>query len=140
MKGVQDSRSPSPKLLRFMSINVGRGGITHDFALVHASEMQMDVLLIPEPWWSGRAKTYTKFYCYLPIGNEDTRPRAVTYIRKDPKRIYAIQKSSPSITRDYYWVLVNDVDFLNVDLLVELGWKLCCLETLLIDARRHFEN
>ena len=33
-----------------------------------------------------------------------------------------------------------DVDFLNVDLLVELGWKLCCLETLLIDARRHFEN
>ena len=33
-----------------------------------------------------------------------------------------------------------NVDFLNVDLLVELGWKLCCLETLLIDARRHFEN
>jgi len=33
-----------------------------------------------------------------------------------------------------------DVDLLDVDLLVKLGRELCRLETLLIDAKRHFED
>jgi hypothetical protein len=33
-----------------------------------------------------------------------------------------------------------DVDFLDVDLLVKLGWELCRLEALLVDAKRHSEN
>ena len=33
-----------------------------------------------------------------------------------------------------------NVDLLNVDLLVELGWELGRLQALLVDAGRHFEN
>ncbi|POS82638.1 hypothetical protein EPUL_004536, partial [Erysiphe pulchra] len=45
---------------------------------------------------------------------ENIRPRAATYVRKDPKRITSVQKHPPSPTGDYCWVEVNDIMFLNV--------------------------
>lgn len=45
--------------LHLMSINVGRSGTTHDIALTHACELQLDVMLGQEPWWSGRTKSHS---------------------------------------------------------------------------------
>ncbi|POS82700.1 hypothetical protein EPUL_003942 [Erysiphe pulchra] len=47
-------------------------------------------------------------------GGENVRPRAVTYIRKDPNRLSSLQKFPLSPTGDYCWVEVNSVMFLNV--------------------------
>lgn len=47
--------------LRFMSINVGRGGTTHDIGLARVCELHIDILLIQEPWWIGRTKSHSFF-------------------------------------------------------------------------------
>ena len=97
-----------------MSINVGRGGTTQDIALARACELELDVLLIQEPWWSGCTKSHPIFDCHIPFGGEEVRPRAATYTRKDPSRIEAIQKPTTTLTGDYCWVVVNGITFLNV--------------------------
>ena len=61
MKGDLQSRPPAPHALKFMSINVGRGSATHDIALARAYELEIDVLLVQEPWWSERTKTHPHF-------------------------------------------------------------------------------
>ncbi|KAI0996535.1 hypothetical protein K3495_g11648 [Podosphaera aphanis] len=98
-----------------MSINVGRGDTTHDIALARACELQLDILLIQEPWWSGRSKSHPYFDCHIPFGGIDIRPRAITYTRKNPKEVVAVQKfPSSTPTGDYCWVVVNGITFLNV--------------------------
>ena len=114
MKGNPKGCYPLQDVLNFMSINVGRGGTTHDIALARASELRIDVLLIQEPWWSSRTKTHPYFDLYLPLGGIDIRPRAATYVKKDPKRLTSVQKYPSSSTSDYCWVEVNEISFLNV--------------------------
>ncbi|KAI0994593.1 hypothetical protein K3495_g13588 [Podosphaera aphanis] len=106
--------STDDDVLNFMSINVGRGGTTHDIALARASELKTDVLLVQEPWWYNRTKSHPYFDLYLPFGGENIRPRAATYLRKDPNRIRSIQKHPLEPTSDYCWVEVNGIMFLNV--------------------------
>ena len=98
MKGNPQGCYPLQDVLSFMSINVGRGGATHDIALARAGELRIDVLLIQELWWSDRTKTHPNFDLHLPFGDNNIRPRAATYVRKDPKRLISTQKfpSSPS--------------------------------------------
>lgn len=98
-----------------MSINVGRGGTTHDIALSRAYEMGIDVVLMQEPWWSSRTKSHPGFHCHIPHGGPSVRPRAVTYTRRNEKKISA-QQFFPCSTQtgDYCWVKVNEVTFLNV--------------------------
>lgn len=50
MNDSYQDRHPPLNYLKFMSINVGRGGPTHDIALAHACEFKIDVLLVQEPW------------------------------------------------------------------------------------------
>ena len=114
MKGSPQGCLPLQDVINFMSINVGRGGTTQDIALSRACDLRIDVLLIQEPWWSNCTKTHPYYELYLPFGGENIRPRAATYIRKDPKRITSIQKYPPSPTGDYCWVEVNEIMFLNV--------------------------
>ena len=114
MKSNSKSCYPLKDVINFMSINVGRGGTTQDIALARACELRIDVLLIQEPWWSNCTKTHPFYDLYLPFGGDNVRPRAATYIRKDPKRISSSQKHPPSPTGDYCWVEVNSVMFLNV--------------------------
>ena len=114
MKGELQFRRPSQPL-KFMSINVGRGGTTQDIALDRACELHIDVLLIQKPWWSGLTKSHPFFERHLPFGGIGVRPRAVTYTRKNDQEIVSNQ-IFPSITptSDYCWVEVNGVMFLNV--------------------------
>ncbi|POS82462.1 hypothetical protein EPUL_004972 [Erysiphe pulchra] len=67
-----------------------------------------------QPWWSGCTKSHPGFDCHLSFGAEGVRPRAITYTIRNQNRIIATQKFLPERTGDYCWVLVNDVNFLNV--------------------------
>lgn len=101
--------------INFLSINVGRGGSTHDIALSRAFELDVDVILIQEPWWSNITKSHPAFDCHVPFGGMNVRPRAITYTRRNNLKISAKQifpSSNP--TGDYCWVVVNGVTFLNV--------------------------
>lgn len=68
MKGPSQARQPPLYFLKFMSINVGRGGSAHDIALGRACDLQLDILLIQEPWWSGRTKSHPYFDRHIPLG------------------------------------------------------------------------
>ncbi|KAI0996528.1 hypothetical protein K3495_g11653 [Podosphaera aphanis] len=101
-----------------MSINVGRGGATHDIALSRAYELGVDVLLIQEPLWQKSTKTtksHPGYVCHTPCGGVDVRPRAVTYTRKSNRVISATQIfPCATPTGDYCWVVVNGITFCNV--------------------------
>lgn len=115
MKGDLLSRPPTPHALKSMSINVGRGSATHDIASARAYELKIDFLLVQEPWWSDRTKTHPHFDRHIPFGGVNVRPRAITYTQKDPQRINAAQQfSSSCLNRDYFWVIVDGITFLNV--------------------------
>ncbi|POS81658.1 hypothetical protein EPUL_006442, partial [Erysiphe pulchra] len=114
MRGDPSGRRSLHHSVRFMSINVGRGSSTHEIALARACELQLDVLLIQEPWWSGRTKSHPFFDRHIPYGGANVRPRAVTYTRKGSKEISTVQHFLPSLTGDYCWIEVNGVTFLNV--------------------------
>ncbi|KAI1005854.1 hypothetical protein K3495_g2361 [Podosphaera aphanis] len=101
-----------------MSINVGRGGATHDIALSRAYELGVDVLLIQEPLWQKRTKTtksHPGYVCHTPCGGVDVRPRAVTYTGKS-NRVISVTQIFPCATPtgDYCWVVVNGITFCNV--------------------------
>lgn len=113
--GDLQGRRSLPQILKFMSIDVGRGSATHDIALARACELKKDVLLIQEPWWSQRTKSHPFFDRHVLFGGPDVQPRAVTYTRKNSREIRAIQKSpESSATGDYCWVVFNEVIFLNL--------------------------
>lgn len=38
------------KTLQIMQVNIGKGGLVNDLALALASEEEVDILLIQEPW------------------------------------------------------------------------------------------
>ena len=105
-------------MISFMSINVGRGGQTHDIALSRAYELGVDVVLIQEPSWkkaTKETKSHPGYDCHIPHGGVNVRPRAVTYTLID-RRIHSATQIFPSdsLTADYCWVVVNGVTFLNV--------------------------
>ncbi|KHJ30373.1 putative eka-like protein [Erysiphe necator] len=87
---------------------------TGDIALSRACDIRIDVLLVQEPWWSNCTKTHPCFDLYLPFGGDNIRPRAVTYVRKDPNRLTSSQKYPFVPTGDYCWVEVNNITFLNI--------------------------
>ncbi|POS87151.1 hypothetical protein EPUL_001256 [Erysiphe pulchra] len=96
-------------------MRVGRGGTTHDIALARAYELQIDILLIQEPWWIGRTKSHPFYDRHLPFGGNSVQPRAVTYTRRKAREISATQIFPSSfLTGDYCWVVVNNINFLNV--------------------------
>ncbi|KAI0996072.1 hypothetical protein K3495_g12109 [Podosphaera aphanis] len=101
-----------------MSINVGRGGSTHDIALSRAYELGVDVVLIQEPCWNKRKKStrsHPGYMCHTPCGGVDIRPRAVTYTRKSDRVITATQVfPCATPTGDYCWEVVNGITFFNV--------------------------
>ncbi|POS84088.1 hypothetical protein EPUL_002569 [Erysiphe pulchra] len=90
-------------------------GSTHDIALSRANEIDIDVKLIQESWWSNITKSYTAFDCHVPFGGANTRPRTITYTCRNNLKISANQNfPSSNPTGDYFWVIVNGVTFSNV--------------------------
>ena len=101
-----------------MSINVGRGGQSHDIALSRAYELGVDVVLIQEPLWkkiTNEIKSHPGYDCHIPHGGVNARPRALTYTLIN-RRIYSATQIFPCdpLTADCCWVLVNGVTLLNV--------------------------
>ena len=87
----------------------------HDISFSREHALGVDVVLVQEPWWSERTKAHPHFDRHIPFGGVNVRPRAITYTRKDPQRINAAQQfPSSCLTRDYCWVIVNGITFLNV--------------------------
>lgn len=80
---------PSPQI-NFLFINLGKGGTTHDIALSPAYELNIDIVMIWELWWSNRTKSHT-YNFQSPFGRENIRPRAITYTRRNNKEIIAKQ-------------------------------------------------
>lgn len=115
MKSSLQAPSRLSPAINFLSIKVDRRGSTHDVALSRAYELEIDILLVQEPWWSSKTKSYPGFDCHEPFGGADVRPRAITYTRRDNSKISADQIfPSDNPTGDYCWVVVNGVTFLNV--------------------------
>lgn len=107
--------STHQKPSKIHSYQCGKGGSTLDIALDWAVKLKLDVLRMQEAWWSGRTKSYPYLDLLIPFGGASIRPREITYIRKDPKKICGIQIfSHHSATGDYCWVELNEVTFLNV--------------------------
>ena len=97
-----------------MSINVCRGGLTHDIALSRAHERGIDVVLVQEPWWSSKTKSHPGYHSHILHSGINVGHRAVTYTRIN-EEISAFQIFPVSqYTGAYRWVTVNGVKFLNV--------------------------
>ena len=83
-------RNRISKVLRFLQVNVGRGGPTHDIALSLAHESKADVIAIQEPWYNKDTnrpltKSHPTFRTFLPISSNSSRPRVASYVRKASK-------------------------------------------------------
>ncbi|KFG77533.1 putative reverse transcriptase [Metarhizium anisopliae] len=109
----------NPKTLTVFQANVGKIPPAHDCALALADSEKYDIVLLQEPWTEAKnarclTKTHPAYDTYSPVDSwdsNDTRPRVMTYIRKD-SRILADQKR-PTLTRDILWLSVNGVTIVN---------------------------
>ncbi|KID93327.1 Endonuclease/exonuclease/phosphatase, partial [Metarhizium majus ARSEF 297] len=102
------------KTLKVFQANVGKIPPAHDCALALADSEKYDIVLLQEPWTeakNSRCLTKTAYDTVDSRDTNDTRPRVMTYIRKD-SRILADQKR-PTVTRDILWPTVNGVTIVN---------------------------
>lgn len=84
--------------LRFLKVNVGRGGPKHYIALKLASDSKTDFVAIQEPWLNNDmnrplAKSHPAFRIFLPKLGNGARPRVASYVRKT-SHIRAIQTTA----------------------------------------------
>lgn len=71
--------SRPPKLLQTMQVNVGKGGLAHEAALNLASEREIDIVLIQEPYIHKDldrciSKKHPTYNCFTPIEKWDQQP------------------------------------------------------------------
>ena len=104
---------------RIFQANVGKISPAHDCALALADAERYDIVLLQEPWTESKdsrclTKTHPAYDTFSPVDSWDstaTRPRVMTYVRRDPKLI-ADQKR-PVPTRDILWLNVNNITIIN---------------------------
>ena len=94
-------------ILRIFQANVARGQTNHDLALAQASSENFNIILVQEPWiLSHRDRKVTKqhpdYDIFSPTEDWDTRPRVMTYVRKN-ENLNAYQ-ILPSDTPDICWI------------------------------------
>jgi hypothetical protein len=68
--------------MRIIQANVGRGSAAHDLLLSHKA----DVILVQEPWTDKKkqlTKTHPRYSLFGPITCWNSRPRVLTYVRRD---------------------------------------------------------
>ncbi|KAI0999821.1 hypothetical protein K3495_g8376 [Podosphaera aphanis] len=78
----------SKRPLRLLQVNVCRGAAPHKIALKFANEHKYDIILIQEPFICRDhqrriTKRISSHECFAPIDSWETRPRVLSYIRKD---------------------------------------------------------
>ncbi|KAI8411063.1 hypothetical protein FOFC_07657 [Fusarium oxysporum] len=99
--------------------NVGKIPPAHDCALALADSERYDIVLLQEPWTAhtdtrSLTKTHPAYDTFTPVetwdGN-DTRPRVMTYVRRDPRLL--ADQIRPSQTRDILWLTINGMTIVN---------------------------
>ncbi|KAL9563791.1 hypothetical protein ACKAV7_012033 [Fusarium commune] len=113
------TRKDNKKPLRIFQANVGKIPPAHDCALALADSERYDIVLLQEPWTAytdtrSLTKTHPAYDTFTPVetwdGN-DTRPRVMTYVRRD-LRLLADQ-IRPFQTRDILWLIINGMTIVN---------------------------
>ena len=119
MNGYRHQPDQDRKTLRIFQANVGKVPPAHDCALALADAEGYDVVLLQEPWTATTdsrclTKAHPAYDTFTPVesldGN-DSRPRVMTYVRRD-QRLMADQLR-PLPTRDILWLTINGVTLVN---------------------------
>jgi hypothetical protein len=113
------TRKNDRKPLRIFQANVGKIPPAHDCALALADSEQYDVVLLQEPWTAHTetrtlTKTHPAYDTFTPVdmwNSNDTRPRVMTYVRRDPRLL--ADQIRPFQTRDILWLTINDLTIVN---------------------------
>ncbi|KAH7464077.1 hypothetical protein FOMA001_g17794 [Fusarium oxysporum f. sp. matthiolae] len=99
--------------------NVGKIPPVHDCALALADSERYDIVLLQEPWTTTAnsrclTKTHPAYDTYSPVeawNSNSTRPRVMTYVRRDSK--LSADQNRPYQSRDILWLTVNDTIVVN---------------------------
>ncbi|KAL9570491.1 hypothetical protein ACKAV7_005379 [Fusarium commune] len=112
-------RKNDRKPLRIFQANVGKIPPAHDCALALADSERYDIVLLQEPWTAhtetrSLTKTHPAYDTFAPVdmwNNNDTRPRVMTYVRRDPRLL--ADQIRPFQTRDILWLTINGMTVVN---------------------------
>ncbi|KAL9561821.1 hypothetical protein ACKAV7_014083 [Fusarium commune] len=118
-KQYSQTRKNDKKPLKVFQANVGKIPPAHDCALALADTERYDIVLLQEPWTAHAkdrclTKTHPAYDAFTPVdmwNSNDTRPRVMTYVRRD-SRLLADQ-IRPFETRDILWITVNGMTIVN---------------------------
>lgn len=113
------TRRNDKKPLRVFQANVGKIPPAHDCALALADSERYDIVLLQEPWTAhtdtrSLTKTHPAYDTFTPVetwDSNDTRPRVMTYVRRDPRLL--ADQIRPFQTRDILWLTVNGMTVVN---------------------------
>ncbi|KAJ3455531.1 hypothetical protein MRS44_017013 [Fusarium solani] len=113
------TRKNDRRPLRIFQANVGKIPPAHDCALALADSERYDIVLLQEPWTAhtdsrSLTKTHPAYDTFTPVemwDSNDTRPRVMTYVRRDPKLL--ADQIRPSQTRDILWLVINGMTIVN---------------------------
>jgi ribonuclease HI len=113
------TRRNDKKPLRIFQANVGKIPPAHDCALALADSEQYDIVLLQEPWTTHTdtrflTKTHPAYDTFTPVdmwNSNDTRPRVMTYVRRDPR--FLADQIRPFQTRDILWLTINGMTIVN---------------------------
>lgn len=98
---------------------MGKIPAAHDCALALADSEKYDIVLLQEPWTEAKnsrclTKTHPAFETFSPVDSwdgNDTRPRVMTYIRKNSRIL--VDQRRPALTRDILWISANGATIVN---------------------------
>ncbi|TVY73912.1 putative RNA-directed DNA polymerase from transposon BS [Fusarium oxysporum f. sp. cubense] len=107
------------KPLKVFQANVGKIPPAHDCALALADTERYDIVLLQEPWTAHTkdrclTKTHPAYDVFTPVdtwNSNDTRPRVMTYVRRDPRLL--ADQIRPFETRDILWITINGMTIVN---------------------------
>ncbi|KAF6519543.1 hypothetical protein HZS61_007814 [Fusarium oxysporum f. sp. conglutinans] len=113
------ARRCEKKTLRVFQANAGKVPPVHDCALALADSERYDIVLLQEPGTTTAnsrclTKTYPAYDTYSPVeawNSNSTRPRVMTYVRRDSK--LSADQNRPYQSRDILWLTVNDTTIVN---------------------------
>ncbi|KAF5529038.1 reverse transcriptase [Fusarium mexicanum] len=113
------TRKNDKKPLGVFQANVGKIPPAHDCALALANSERYDIILLQEPWTAHTkdhclTKTHPAYDAFTPVdtwNSNDTRPRVMTYVRRDPRLV--ADQIRPFQTRDILWITVNGMTIVN---------------------------
>ncbi|CVL09150.1 uncharacterized protein FMAN_15430 [Fusarium mangiferae] len=113
------TRKNDRKPLKVFQANVGKIPPAHDCALALADSERYDIVLLQEPWTTHTktrclTKTHPAYDTFTPVevwDSNETRPRVMTYVRRDPRLL--ADQIRPFQTRDILWLTINDMTIAN---------------------------